>query len=96
MNCAIVIPAFNEARTIRDIAQRSLAQCDIVIVVDDGSTDGTAAALDGLPLTLLRNDRNRGKAAALWSGFAEGLGRGADAIVTLDGDASISPKTSSG
>jgi glycosyltransferase involved in cell wall biosynthesis len=92
MNCAIVIPAFNEARTIRDIAQRSLAQCEIVIVVDDGSTDGTAAALDGLPLTILRNDRNRGKAAALWSGFAEGLARGAGAIVTLDGDGQHQPE----
>lgn len=92
MNCAIVIPAFNEARTIRDIAQRSLAQCETVIVVDDGSTDGTAAALDGLPLTILRNDRNRGKAAALWSGFAEGLARGADVIVTLDGDGQHQPE----
>lgn len=92
MNCAIVIPAFNEARTIRDIAQRALARCEIVIVVDDGSTDGTAAALAGLPLTILRNDRNRGKAAALWSGFAEGLGRGVDAIVTLDGDGQHQPE----
>jgi glycosyltransferase involved in cell wall biosynthesis len=43
MRAAIVIPAFNEARTIRDIARRSLQQCDTVIVVDDGSTDGAAA-----------------------------------------------------
>jgi glycosyltransferase involved in cell wall biosynthesis len=92
MNCAIVIPAFNEARTIHDVAQRSLAQCELVIVVDDGSTDGTAAALAGLPLTLLRNERNSGKAAALWAGFAEGLRRGADAIVTLDGDGQHQPE----
>ena len=92
MICAIVIPAFNEARTIRDIAQRALAQCEIVIVVDDGSTDGTAAALAGLPLTLLRNDRNHGKAVALWKGFAAALARGADAIVTLDGDGQHRPE----
>lgn len=92
MSYAIVIPAFNERRTIRGIAQRALAQCDVVIVVDDGSTDETAGALHGLPLTILRNDGNRGKAAALWLGFSEALARGAHAIVTLDGDGQHQPE----
>ena len=41
---AVVIPAYNEAGTIRDVAERALAQRRGVIVVDDGSSDGTAAA----------------------------------------------------
>jgi len=92
MRAAIVIPAFNEARTIRDIARRSLQQCDTVIVVDDGSTDGTGGALKGLPVVLLRHEVNRGKAAALWTGFASALAESIDAVVTLDGDGQHRPE----
>jgi glycosyltransferase involved in cell wall biosynthesis len=89
---AAVIPAYNESRTIRDVATRALAQAPLVIVVDDGSTDGTAAALDGLPVVLLRNGRNRGKAASLYAGANEAIRRGAVAILTLDGDGQHRPE----
>ena len=46
---AVVIPAFNESGTIRDVVTRTLRQVERVIVVDDGSNDGTAAALEDLP-----------------------------------------------
>ena len=92
MRAAIVIPAFNEARTIRDIARRSLQQCDTVIVVDDGSTDGTGDAIKGLPVILLRHEGNRGKAAALWTGFASALAGGTDVVITLDGDGQHRPE----
>jgi len=74
---AAVIPAYNEAATIRDVAQGALRQAELVIVVDDGSTDGTAAALAGLDVVLLRNDCNLGKAAS--------LRRGADEVAALVG-----------
>jgi glycosyltransferase involved in cell wall biosynthesis len=92
MKAAIVIPAYEEARTIRAVASRALACCDDVAVVDDGSRDGTAAALDGLPVTLLRHEVNQGKAAALASGFAWALARGVDAVVTLDADGQHRPE----
>lgn len=63
----------------------------LVIVVDDGSIDGTDAALVDLPVTLLRNETNCGKAASLVRGFAYALERGANAIVTIDGDAQHRP-----
>jgi len=89
---AVVIPAYNEARTIRDIAQRALALNSWLIVIDDGSTDGTAEAVSGLPLTLLRNDGNQGKGESLRRGIRQALEEGADAIVTLDGDGQHLPE----
>ena len=89
---AVVIPAYNEVATIRDVARRTLAQLPLVVVVDDGSTDGTAAALEGLPVVLLRNETNRGKAGSLCRGAAEAARRGAVAIVTLDGDGQHCPE----
>src|SRR6187200_50617 len=92
MHAAIVIPAYNEARTIHAIAQRALRQCADVIVVDDGSTDGTSAALADLPVILLRHETNQGKGAALWDGFVQALALGADAVVTIDGDGQHQPE----
>lgn len=86
MDLAIVIPAYNEARTIRGIALQALRQNDNVIIVDDGSTDGTSDALAGLPVVLVRHAANLGKAAALWEGFRIALDDGADFVATLDGD----------
>ena len=87
MSVHAVIPAYNEAATIRSIAAQVRGHVDAVIVVDDGSRDGTAAALEGLDgVTVLRHARNSGKAAALLSGFEHALAHGAEAVVTLDGD----------
>jgi glycosyltransferase involved in cell wall biosynthesis len=87
-----VIPAFNEAATIHDVVSRTLAQMKDVIVVDDGSADGTAAALAGLPVTVISNPVNIGKGASLWRGFAAALAAGADAVLTLDGDGQHRPE----
>ena len=88
----VVIPLYNEIASARGVVERSLAQLADVIVVDDGSTDGTAAALAGLPVTLIRNPRNLGKAASLWRGIAVALAEDADAVVTLDGDGQHRPE----
>ncbi|MGH8682930.1 MAG: glycosyltransferase family 2 protein [Burkholderiales bacterium] len=94
LHYAVVIPAYNESATIADVAARAARQVELVVVVDDGSTDGTAAALAGLPVTLLRNDRNLGKGASLWRGMqhALGLGLGVAGVVTLDGDGQHAPE----
>ncbi len=89
---AAVIPAYNERATIRGIAERTLRQVERVIVVDDGSCDGTAQALEGLPVSVLRNERNRGKAFSLLRGIEEAFRQGADAVVTLDGDGQHLPE----
>lgn len=89
---AAVIPAFNEARTIRDVATRTLQHVPVVIVVDDGSTDQTDAELAGLPIVLIRNERNRGKAYSLARGAERAFAMGAEAIITLDGDGQHRPE----
>lgn len=88
----IAIPAYNEARAIRAVAEAALAACPRVIVVDDGSSDATVAALHGLPITLLRHASNRGKAASIRTAFAHALGHDAACVVTLDGDGQHDPR----
>jgi glycosyltransferase involved in cell wall biosynthesis len=89
---AVVIPAYNEARTIRNLVERTLCQIRHVIVVDDGSTDGTAAALEGLDITLLHHSTNQGKARSLWDGMQEARKRAINGIITLDGDGQHLPE----
>ena len=92
MHVAVVIPAFNDAATVAGIAERALRYIQTVFVVDDGSEDDTAARLLGLPVTLIRNDTNLGKAASLARGFAAALEQSMDAVITLDADGQHRPE----
>ena len=89
---ALVIPVYNHREGLRDVVQRALNQCRTVIVVDDGSTDGSADSLEGLPITLARLPRNGGKGAALLSGAAEAARLGATHMITLDADGQHYPE----
>ncbi len=89
---AVLIPALNEALRIRGVVQAALAECPRVIVVDDGSDDGTGDCIADLPVTLLRHPRRMGKGAALRDGFREALRMGARGVVTLDGDGQHDPR----
>jgi glycosyltransferase involved in cell wall biosynthesis len=91
-SAAIVIPARNESATIRSVAERALAQCARVIIVDDGSTDGTRDVLGGLPVTVLHHAQPGGKGASLLDGIREAIRTGATRIVTLDGDGQHAPE----
>ena len=78
---SVVIPCFNEAGTILDLIER-VRQAPVtskqLIVVDDGSSDGTRELLKGLSapdLTVLLHERNKGKGAALATGFAAAVGQ---------------------
>lgn len=85
-NVAVVIPALNEELRIREVVQSALAQVGTVIVIDDGSSDGTVAALAGLPITLLRHASRQGKGASLRDGFIHARTLGMAGVVTMDGD----------
>ena len=85
-NIAIVIPALNERLRIREVVEGALRHADRVIVIDDGSDDGTADCIRDLPITLLRHETRCGKGASLRDGFAEALRQGAVAAISMDGD----------
>jgi len=89
---AIVIPAYNEEATIFEVVKSALNECEKVIVVDDGSSDKTIAKLDGLPITLIKHETNKGKAASLWDGFMAALGMDIDCVITIDGDGQHAPE----
>ena len=82
----VVIPALNEALRIRDVVEGALAECPRVLVIDDGSDDGTADRIADLPVTVIRHAQRMGKGASLRDGFAHALRMGARAIVSMDGD----------
>lgn len=83
---AVVIPALNEELRIRDVVEGALAQCPHVIVIDDGSDDGTVAAIADLPVTVIRHATRLGKGAGLRDGFAEAMRQGRRGVISMDGD----------
>jgi glycosyltransferase involved in cell wall biosynthesis len=92
LSFAVVIPAFNEQHTIGQVVARARRFADRIFVVDDGSRDDTFAVLQGLPVTVVRHEDNRGKAASLVSGFKAAMAAGVDAVITIDGDLQHAPE----
>ncbi|HVX05452.1 MAG TPA: glycosyltransferase family 2 protein [Rhodanobacteraceae bacterium] len=87
----VIVPCLNEALAIRGLLEGVLAHCRDVIVIDDGSTDDTAAIVAQMPVTLIRHPERRGKGEALRAGFREALKRGATGVLTMDGDGQHDP-----
>jgi glycosyltransferase involved in cell wall biosynthesis len=88
---AVLIPVYNHAAQIAAVVSRARVLGLPVCVIDDGSTDETAARLEGIAgVTVLRHGTNRGKGAAILTGFDALAGR-ADWAVTLDADGQHDP-----
>ena len=90
----VIIPTYNNAGTIADVVQRSLAQCSDVIVVCDGCSDNTLQILNGLNVkpVIVELKENSGKGSALKAGFKYALDKGFAYAITLDGDAQHYPE----
>lgn len=89
----VIIPTYNNEGTVADVVRRAQMECDDVIVVNDGSDDGTEALLEAMEgITVVKLKRNMGKGAALKAGFKEALAKGFAYAVTLDADGQHYPE----
>jgi glycosyltransferase involved in cell wall biosynthesis len=95
MQLTVIIPVYNEAKTIEEIVRRvqKTGLANEILIVDDGSTDGTRdllAALDGRDqIRVLLHDRNRGKGAAVLTGVAASRG---EVLLIQDADLEYDPR----
>lgn len=97
MKLAVIIPAYNEEKTVGDVVRgvpRDLEGIEAtdVIVIDDGSTDRTAEVARNAGASVISHEDNRGVGAAFHTGMDAALERGADIIVNVDGDGQFNPE----
>jgi glycosyltransferase involved in cell wall biosynthesis len=91
---AVVMPAYNVRRHLRQAVVTVPAVVDDLVVVDDGSDDGTSRVLRDVRrpgLLLIRHPRNRGVGAAIATGYAAAAERGAEVIAVMAGDGQMDP-----
>jgi len=92
MRVAVTIPAYDAAFAVAGVVRRALASGYPVLVVDDGSGDGTDAAARSAGARVLVHPRNLGKGRALRTAFEDLFGVGYDAVITLDADGQHRPE----
>lgn len=82
----VVVPAYREGGRIGAVVSRIRAYCDAVVVVDDGSEDGTAEEAEMSGAVVIRHTENKGKGAALSTGFEYASKEGFEVLITMDAD----------
>ena len=89
---AAVIPAYQEEKHVGEVAQRTRAQLENVLVVDDGSTDATAERARSSGVDVVIHPQNRGKGESIKTGLRYWLERGSEYVVLLDADGQHLPE----
>ncbi|WP_455069325.1 glycosyltransferase [Prevotella aurantiaca] len=89
----VVIPTYNNDKTIKAVVEQSLHYCDDIIVVADGCTDNTMSLLHDIDnIKIVAYPQNKGKGYALKTGFKKALEEGFSYAITLDGDGQHYPE----
>ncbi|MFQ6039350.1 MAG: glycosyltransferase family 2 protein [Candidatus Poribacteria bacterium] len=91
MKTCLLLPAYNEAKTISHIISEARMYIEPIIVIDDGSSDNTAQIAREQDVVVLRHDINLGKGMALRTGFKYALEHNYDIIITMDSDGQHEP-----
>jgi|SRR6218665_246360 len=87
LKVCIIIPTYNNERTLKRVIDSVLEFSPYIIIVNDGSTDSTANILENYRhLTLIHHEKNSGKGTALKNGFQKALELGYDYAITIDSD----------
>jgi glycosyltransferase involved in cell wall biosynthesis len=89
--CAVVIPCLNEAAGVGVLVQSAKKFVEMVIVVDDGSSDGTAQTSQNAGASVIRFEQTQGKGAALRAGWNNARKNGCRWAICLDGDGQHDP-----
>lgn len=93
LNGCIIIPTYNNEKTLRRVLDKTLVFTNEIIVVNDGSTDSTVEILKEYPqIKIIHQPKNQGKGMALRTGFKEALKLGFDYAVTIDSDGQHFPE----
>lgn len=87
LKCCVLIPTYNNHKTIESVIQSTLEYCDEVIVVNDGCTDNTKEILTKYPqLKVVTHEHNKGKGLGLRNGFKKAVELGFDYVISIDSD----------
>ena len=92
MKTCVIIPTYNEAKSITNLISQIRSQNLEVIVVDDGSSDDTAKIARQCGAITIQNQNNEGKGTSLIKGFDYALKNDFDAVITMDGDGQHLPE----
>jgi len=92
MHVLVVIPAYNASRPLMEVLPHVRKYLPDILVVDDGSTDGTAEVVRRMGVTVIRLEKNGGKGGALKAGFKAALDSNCEAVLTLDADGQHDPE----
>ena len=93
LKTCVLIPTYNNAKTLEAVIAKTLEYCDEVMVVNDGSTDDTSNIISKYKnLIVITHPHNKGKGMALRNGFKKAIELGFDYVITIDSDGQHYPE----
>jgi glycosyltransferase involved in cell wall biosynthesis len=93
LNCCVLIPTYNNAKTIESVIISALEYCDNLIIVNDGCTDTTQTIIAKYPqLIVVTHAVNKGKGVGLRNGFKKAVELGFNYVISIDSDGQHFPK----